>query len=389
VSQRPRVLLVITVYNGRAFVPACIRSAMDLDRSTVDADVLILDDASPEPGWSDELRALCAELGAQYYLSPRNLGIPRNVNLGLLRAVDASYDYVIISNSDVIYPRSMLETMIETHRSDPKIGSVTAWSNNVSVYSLPNSDPDLNLSSQPIVDWVSASLAGEFGDAAIDVPAGISFCIQIPTEVVRTVGIMDPVFGRGYCEETDWSLRSRARGYRITLSPSTFVYHHGRGSTEAAGLVTGGHTTVPENEAIIDLRYPFFRSQVDAFLSSDILDKAWTSASRRIIRDAATAWGYRLDVGWLHRPNKHDDQFVRVTVEPDGGTPLVTMEFKGFVHQLETTSEAAERSIIDLLGRDPLSANVRDAGALARALRSQLEGRGVVVARGANYPTRV
>ena len=126
----------------------------------------------------------------------------------------------------------------------------------MSIYSLPNHDPDRFLSDQGVVNWISATLAGEFGNATIDVPAGISFCICMPVPVITEVGLMDPVFGRGYCEETDWSLRSAAAGYRVTLSPSAFVYHQGHGSTLAAGMVAGGHSTVPENEAVIDLRYP-------------------------------------------------------------------------------------------------------------------------------------
>ncbi len=41
-----------------------------------------------------------------YYCTPRNLGIPRNVSLGMLTAVKRGYDYVVISNSDVLYPET-------------------------------------------------------------------------------------------------------------------------------------------------------------------------------------------------------------------------------------------------------------------------------------------
>jgi hypothetical protein len=239
------------------------------------------------------------------------------------------------------------------------------------------------------VDWVSATLAGEFGDAGIDIPAGISFCILIPTAVIREVGIMDPVYGRGYCEETDWSLRSKSQGFRVTLAPSVFVYHQGRGSTAEAGLLSAGHTTVPANEAILDMRFPFFRSQVDAFLSSDLLDTAWRAAARAVVVEAARQWGYILEVSWLHRPHLHEEQLVRVSVQPDGRAPLVTMDFLGFQLTLNSSLAELDQPIIDLLGKDPVSLNVRDAGPLARALQQRLAGLGVDVVHGANYPTRV
>ncbi|WP_258691363.1 glycosyltransferase family 2 protein [Xanthomonas oryzae] len=104
--DRPRILHCITVYNGRAFVPAAIKSALRLDQQEAQIDVLVLDDASPEPGWSEELSAFCKERGVMYYCTPRNLGIPRNVSLGMLTAVKRGYDYVVISNSDVLYPET-------------------------------------------------------------------------------------------------------------------------------------------------------------------------------------------------------------------------------------------------------------------------------------------
>ena len=225
------------------------------------------------------------------------------------------YDYVIISNSDVIYPRNLLTQMLRA--VGPRgVGSVTAWSNNVSMYSLRNDDPDRFLADQERVDWISETLAGHYQDAVLDIPAGISFCILIPTAVVRDVGVMDPVFGRGYCEETDWSLRSLEAGYRVALATGTFVYHAGRGSNLDAGLVTSRHTSVPDNEAIIDLRYPDFRDQVRAFGPPG----SQAGPPHGVGRDHAPGRpGARLH----HRrrlaaASAVEDDVVRCTIAPDG-----------------------------------------------------------------------
>src|SRR5262245_13563114 len=97
----PWVLMAITVYNGREFVPRAIRSAKHVSSEGLQLDILVLDDCSPEPGWSEDLAQLCAGLDIAYYRSPRNLGIPRNFNLALGTGVTAGYDYVILCNSDV------------------------------------------------------------------------------------------------------------------------------------------------------------------------------------------------------------------------------------------------------------------------------------------------
>jgi GT2 family glycosyltransferase len=334
-TARPRVLLAITVYNGRAFVPRCLTSAKGLETPSAEVDVLVLDDCSPEPGFSEMIAELCKRQGIYYYRTPRNLGIVRNVNMGLLAAVEKGYDYVIISNSDVIYSKQTVEMLLAAARTSPRIGSVTAWSNNVSIYSLPNVDPDKHLASQGVVDWLSSSLDAQFRGTAVDIPAGISFSILIPTSVIRDVGLMDPVFGRGYCEETDWTLRSLAKGYRITLAPAAFVYHQGRGSTLAAGLVAGGHSTVPENEAVIDYRYPLFRSQVDAFVRGGILDQLRRESLAVILQQAARQYGYRVEYNAVVDSKDQDMMQVTCRVRADASSVLVS--FKGFELELNDT----------------------------------------------------
>ena len=384
--SRPTTLLAITVYNGRRFVPTCLESAARIDRTDGDLDVVVLDDASPEPGWSSELAGIAEGLGFQYYRASRNLGIPRNVSLGLQAAVEGDYDNVVISNSDVVYPSNLLTQMLRAVAS-PRVGSVTAWSNNVSIYSLTNDDPDANLSEQGVVDWISASLAGHYGDALIDVPAGISFCIMIPTHVVREVGVMDPVFGRGYCEETDWSLRSLAMGYRIGLAPGVFVYHSGRGSNLDAGLLSHDTTSVPANEAIIDLRYPLFRSQVAAFSSSGLMERAIEGGVERIVKDAGQQFGYQVELGWM--PMRRVEAAVVALVAPDGLGDRIALLFRGFRHLLPIQDEPIHQTLERFFGAQPRKVIVRDQGAAREQLSTWAENDSIDWAASTFYPTRV
>jgi GT2 family glycosyltransferase len=381
----PRVLLAITAYNGEAFIGRTLDSARHIDPGGAELDVIVLDDASPAPGFSGRLAEMCEQRGIGYYRTPRNLGIPRNVSLGLLTAVQQGYDYVIISNSDVIYPRNLLSQLLLAVQQDG-VGSVTAWSNNVSMYSLLNEDPDRYLADQGRVDWLSETLANHYQDAVLDIPAGISFCVMIPTSVIEDVGVMDPVFGRGYCEETDWSLRSAEAGYRIALATGTFVYHAGRGSNVEAGLVTRQYTSVPENEAIIDLRYPDFRDQVRAFAKTGRLKQAQAHGIRALMRRAGHDFGYVIDAGWLP-PAPVEEEVVRCTVAPDGMDGTVALTFAGFRHVLtDVDAFSLVESLTDWFGgRAPTAVNLRDRGPVADSLRSAY----TASQRNGNYPSRV
>ena len=387
---RQRVLLALTVYNGREVVRRSLTSAAHLSRDVADIDVLVLDDCSPDPGFSDEVAAWCREFGHDLYRSPRNLGIPRNVNLGLLAAIEGGYDHVVISNSDVVYSANAIDQLVRTANSDPRIGSVTAWSTNVSIYSIPNRSPDTHLVRQAVVDEVGTSLAASFGAHAVDIPAGISFAMLIPVPVVRAVGLMDPVFGRGYCEETDWSRRSLAAGFRLTLGAGAFVYHAGGGSTTAAGLVSPGETTVPANERIIDLRYPEFRTDVARFYSEGVLGELWTQATDSIISRAVTQHGYDVTVGLRPaRPTSAVDRMPPVTVDVvvDDRSAHCVIDAAGFTETIDGDALDVAETIRSRFGT-ARQVDLYDVGPWAERTADLIAGDDAVT-RHRNYPARV
>lgn len=386
-DTRPRVLLAVIVYNGRAFVPRCIESAArSASASDAHVDVVVLDDCSPEPGWSEELEATCERLGVGYYRSPRNLGIPRNMNLGLRLALDDDYDYVIICNSDVVVPLGLADHMAAAAPAGGRVGSVTAWSNNVSIFSIPNDEPQ-EIDDDEVIDLVASSLAEEFGDEVYEIPTGVGFCMLMPTEVIREVGLLDPVFGRGYCEEVDWCRRAVSRGFNNVLAPATFVYHIGNATTREAGLLQAGATTVWGHEAIIDMRFPDYRDALARFDAANPTPLAVWRATQKILADAARRWGYTIEATWLRR--RAATRKVQFSVAPGGASAQVVGRFAGFSVALPVGAGGVLQTVIDLVGAPPSEVTVFDRGAIADELVREAADRGVSVTAAPMYPERV
>ena len=391
-----RVLIALLVYNGRAFVPRAVASTARLQTGHPQAslrhhvDVVIFDDASPDPGWSETLAAQCASDGVGYYRTPRNLGIPRNMNLGLLRAEAENYDYVVILNSDVIVPLNMVDTMVAAAESDPTIGSVTAWSNNASIFSLPNFDPDTFLSDVPNVDAVSQTMSDEFGTLTVDLPTGVGFCMMISRTAIGEVGLFDPVFGRGYCEEVDWCQRGHERGLRNVLSPGAFVYHMGSATNREAGILAPGEQTVHTNEAIIDLRYPDYRTRLAEWSASGVIEPIVNRGLGRLVGDAARTLGYVVDATWLRRSTGLSlDQRVHITINPDGPDALVQARVGGWYSTIDVAEDGILEAIAQFVGCMPGEVRLLDSGAIAERLQAEADAAGVPVARLRRYPERV
>ena len=382
-----RTLLGVLVYGGEEFVPACLESAARLTEAG-DVDVVVFDDHTPDEEWSASVAAQCESLGLGYYRSPRNLGIPRNMNLTLLRALDGGYEHVIIANSDVVFPTNLVPALVAVARTDPAIASVTAWSNHVSAFSLENLNAPENIGTQDAINHISNLLAAHFGERSVPVPVGVGFCMLMSTAMVREVGLLDPIFGRGYCEEVDWCRRAAALGYRNVLAPSAYVFHIGNATSKAFGVLEHWESSDPANEAIIDLRYPDYREALEAHDRSRVIHDLRAEGERVLLIAAAADHGYVLEVSGLGREFDYGPE-ARFVVDPAGSGRTVRAFHGGYEAEVRLAGSSVPAQLTELVGRAPRALVVRERGVVADRLVAECAALGVPVVDEYRYPQTV
>jgi GT2 family glycosyltransferase len=357
-----RYLLGVLVYNGMGVVERCLESAARIAGPNVD--VVVYDDCSPAEGWSRAVKEMCAILGIGYYRSPRNLGIPRNMSLVMKSGVELGYDVVGLINSDVVLPSNLIAAMDAVFDSATDIASITPWSNNVSVFSLPMGDATGALSGAAFVDRLSSALAGSTGGRTIDIPTGVGYCMMLDVRAIASVGLMDPIFGRGYCEEVDWCQRAVIAGRRQVLALGAYVFHEGGGTNRDEGLLAHGNTTVAEHEAIIRLRYPDYVDRVERFLASANLPELGRTELGHAFTALARSNGYRLQIGSGIASNEQ----VIVALPPNDPHGPAVLSLNGIKTSVEPGAELHwdEYTVLERFGR-PTSVVALEPGTVRQA----------------------
>jgi GT2 family glycosyltransferase len=255
-------VVVVPVYGAPDALDACLES---LARTLpAEAEVLLCDDASPQAAIAQLLEASPGRLRCTTRIvrRERNLGFVGNVNRAFGETAPRD---VVLLNSDTVATRGWLQALVACAASDPRIGTITPWSNNAEICSFPRfceADP---LPAQPDLVAEAASALGE-GDY-VDLPTGVGFCMFVRRALLEQVGDFDlATFGRGYGEENDLCFRAAAHGWRNVLCHTAYVGHRGGASFAAEGHRPGG-----ENLQRLNARYPSYNRAVAEFIMGDPL----------------------------------------------------------------------------------------------------------------------
>lgn len=118
-SASPRILTIIATYNAARWVDLCFSSLRD---SEVQTDVLVVDNASTD-GTAGLIRQNFPEV--EVIESSENLGFGRANNVGIHRALDEGFDFVLLLNQDAWLEKNTLGQLLRSHQSQPDFGLIS------------------------------------------------------------------------------------------------------------------------------------------------------------------------------------------------------------------------------------------------------------------------
>jgi GT2 family glycosyltransferase len=282
----PRLVILIPVYRGVEITRDCIESVL---AQSGDALLLLINDASPEPGMAEMLAGYAARPDIVVLTNATNLGFVRTVNRGFGFAAGA--DILLLNSDTILYPGALQEL----HRvayAEAEIGTVTAMSNNATVFSYPH--VELRRAQLPDIGWAELAQAALVSGAGTyaDTPTGHGFCLFIKAELLARVGRFDEAFGRGYGEENDFCTRAAGFGYRNVAAGGVLVEHK-----ESISFTTEKSALLAQNLPRLNALYPEYTPVIMEFERQDGLRRLRWGLDRLRLERAARRQHFVLLVG--------------------------------------------------------------------------------------------
>lgn len=170
-----------------------------------------------------------------------NYGFPGGNNVGIRFAIqNLDPDYILLLNNDTIVDRNFLNALVQKGESQKDVGIL---------------GPKIYYYDYPEVIWsagcrISWKLArgiqigsGELDQGQYDTGREVEYvsgsAFLIKTEVIKKIGLMDESYFL-YFEESDWTLRAKATGFKSLYVPTARVWHKvsksGGGISKTIGL---------------------------------------------------------------------------------------------------------------------------------------------------------
>ena len=234
-ATRPEISAIVIVFNGREFLPDCLRTLSDDLRFT--SHELILVDNGSTDGSIEYVRqhypqATLVENGA-------NLGFARAVNIGLKMA---GGEYLYVLNQDLRFREGATRALLDRLKREPELGMIGPG------YVYFDGRPHRSARALPSYRHVfyRALLLDrlfprhrEFSDWRLGwfdhreeryVGQPMGAVMLIPRAAVEKVGPMDEAFPILF-NDVDYCRRLKEAGYRLLYYPEAVVEHHVGAST--------------------------------------------------------------------------------------------------------------------------------------------------------------
>lgn len=242
-----RVDIVIPVYNALEDLKLCMLSLKkhtDLTKHRI----ILINDCSSDTNILPYLKT-CVQENIILLNNENNLGFSATINRGL----EYSDRDVLLLNTDTIVTKNWIEKIILCAYSEKNIGTVTPFSNNATLCSVPNFCQENIVPEGYTIDEYSAIIERCSLKKYPQITVAVGFCMYIKRDVINDIGYFDAeTFGKGYGEENDFCNRAEQVGYKHVLCDDTYIFHSGT----ASFISNEKKKLMQEHEEILNNRYP-------------------------------------------------------------------------------------------------------------------------------------
>ncbi len=246
-SRSATVSLIIVNYDSGNFLLACVSSAL----SQVD-EVVVVDNASRDHSLLQLEAAFSSEPKLRIVRNRRNLGFAAGCNIG---SKQATGKYLLFLNPDCVLEPGSVKQLIETLERYPDVGMVggmlvnpdgseqaggrravpTPWRSFVRAFGLsrfagrwPGLFFDFHLHKQPLPTH------------PIEVEAISGACMLVRGVAMQDVGHWDESYFL-HCEDLDFSMTLRGKGWKIMFVPDARIVHDKGGCSRSRPLFVEWH----------------------------------------------------------------------------------------------------------------------------------------------------
>lgn len=310
-----KISIIIPIYNAYEETCECICSV--LLNTHLDYELILINDASSDKRIKTLLDKLEDIENVKVIHNLENQGFVKNVNTGMKIADNND---VVLLNSDTIVTPRWLTKLVTAAYSDPTVATVTPLSNSsdISAKNLGINKDQLALNKK------AYQLSKTDYDSYFESPTGNGYCLFIKRGALNKLGLFDPIFKRGYGEETDFTSKAREEGWKNLRILDTFIYHRSHASFKEET-----NQLKEENKKINMERHPDVFKLWDEFAKDPKLNKILKKAESLQSSDIS-------------------ERILYVTQQDKEGNPEVTPEFYEIAQKYDTHILTLEEDEISL-----------------------------------------
>ena len=252
--------VIVPVYRGAAQTRACLESV--LAHREPDCEIVVIDDASPEPAVVGYVDALAREGRVTLLRNESNRGFVQSVNRGMSLHADRD---VVLLNSDTEVPAGWLARLAAHAGRNADAATVTPFSNNATICSYPFEGLGGGVPGNLGLAGLDAVFARVNAGVSLAIPTAVGFCMYIRRRALAQLGLFDAErFGRGYGEENDFCMRAAKAGWRHLLAADVYVFHEG-----SVSFSEDRFALIKASTAALVAAHPDYPARVHNFLETD------------------------------------------------------------------------------------------------------------------------